>query len=261
MIRAVLIAIAALTSAALTSAARAQTPTAAPEIAIALTDERVAVDTGFAGARLTLFGAVTAIEDLSTIDIISVISGPASRFKVRQMEKRRFIWAPGPAHYIDGAPGLHLTYSTRPIDDIAPLPEQADRQLRPGYLDFIVRHHDGNDAAEDAAPIYRAAFLEESERIGLYRAQTSSVSFRKGALFTINARLPANTPVGSYDVAVYLFRNGELLASDTAKLAVNRVGLERRIYDFAHEQSVVYGLFCVLLSLISGWFAAFAFRK
>ena len=239
----------------------ASAPCAAAEIEIALTDDRVAVDTGFAGARLTLFGAISGIDDPASVDIISVISGPGGRFHVREMQKSNLIWTPGPRHVVDGAPGLYLTYSTRPIDDIAPLPLQADYRLDAEYLDFhIGREGAATDIGERHA-LFRSAFLSEAEALGLYHARVGGVAFKKGSLFTITARLPANTPVGAYDVAVYLFRHGELLGSDTAELAVNRVGMERRIYDLAHNRPVSYGLFCVALSLLAGWSASLAFRK
>jgi len=239
----------------------ATTPCVAAEIEIALTDDLVAVDTGFAGARLTLFGAVTGVDDPASVDIVSVIRGPAARFHVREMQKSNLIWTPGPPHAVDGAPGLYLTYSTRPINDIVPLPVQVDYRLDAEYLDFQI----GRDGAAlddgERHALFRSAFLSEAEDLGLYDARVGGVAFKKGSLFTISARLPANTPVGAYEVSVYLFRHGELLGSDTAALAVNRVGLERRIYDFAHERPISYGLFCVALSLLAGWIASLAFRK
>lgn len=236
-------------------------PSLAADIEIALTEDLVAVDTGFAGARLTLFGAITGIEDPESVDIVSVIRGPAARFRVREMQKSNLIWTPGPPHMVDGAPGLYLTYSTRPINDIAPLPVQAENRLDAEYLDFrIGLDGEAPDETERRA-LYRSAFLSEAEDLGLYATRVGGVAFKKNALFTISARLPANTPVGAYDVTVYLFRHGELLGSDTAELAVNRVGLERRIYDFAHERPISYGLFCVALSLLAGWIASLAFRK
>ncbi|GJL91973.1 TIGR02186 family protein [Hyphococcus sp.] len=232
---------------------------AAQNIEIALTDDRVAVDTGFAGARLTLFGAVTGIDDPSSFDIISVIRGPEAQFHVRQMKKENLIWTPGPAHLIDNAPGLYITYATRPVDDIAPLPDQAQYRLDADYLDIGVTAH--ATASSDDAQLFRSAFLSEAEALGLYGSRVGGIQFKKGALFTINARLPANTPVGEYDVAVYLFRNGEMIDSDSTALGVNRVGLEQRIYDFAHHRPVSYGFFCVALALIAGWLASLAFRK
>lgn len=232
---------------------------AAADIEIALTDDLVEVDTGFAGARLTLFGAVTGVDDPASLDMISVIRGPDARFQVRQMKKNNLIWAPGPKYAVGPTPGLYLTYSTRPVDDIAPLPIQAEYHLDADYLDIDVSARAATPPEDHA--LYRSAFLSEAETVGLYHARADGIAFHKGALFTINARLPANTPVGEYSVAVYLFRNGEMVGADTAALAVNRVGLERRIYDVAHKRPVSYGIFCVMLSLIAGWIGGLAFRK
>lgn len=234
-------------------------PAAAANIEIALTDNRVDVDTGFAGARLTLFGAVTGVDDPSTLDMAAVIRGPDARFNIRKLEKRNLIWTPGPTHVIDDAPGLYLTYATKPVGDIAPLPVQADYRLDADYLEIAFQAHD--EGYSDDADLFRRAFLSEAEELGLYRSSVSGIEFKKNALFTITARLPANTPVGDYDVSVYLFRDGELIGSDTTALAVNRAGLERQIYDFAHNRPVSYGFFCVALSLFAGWIASLAFRK
>ncbi len=234
-------------------------PAQAANIEVALTNDRVEVDTGFAGARLVLFGAITGLDDPASVDIISVIKGPEAQFQVRQMEKNNLIWTPGPAHLIERAPGLYLTYATRPVDDIAPLPLQDQYRLDADYLDIAVEAHES--AREGDIGLFRSAFLSEAEALGLYRTHVGGIEFKKGALFTITARLPTNTPVGEYEVAVYLFRNGTLIGSDEAALAVNRVGLERRIYDFAHQRPVSYGIFCVALALIAGWVASLAFRK
>lgn len=233
-------------------------PAAAADVEIALADERVEVDTGFSGARLVLFGAVTGIDNSSTLDMVSVIRGPDARFTIRQMQKNRLIWTPGPRHAVGPAPGLYLTYSTRPVDDIAPLPLQAEYRLDADYLDIPI---DARSPTAENTALFRSAFLSEAETAALYHRRTGGISFKKGALFTIDAGLPANTPVGEYEVAVYLFRNGEMIGSDKTALAVNRAGLERRIYEIAHERPVSYGIFCVALSLLAGWIGSFAFRK
>ncbi|MEO1135534.1 MAG: TIGR02186 family protein [Pseudomonadota bacterium] len=248
-----------LICALLTSWLAAATPLLAADIEIALTDDRVDVDTGFAGARLTLFGAVTGVDNPSQLDMAAVIRGPQARFNIRQMEKRNLIWTPGPAHIIEDAPGLYLTYATRPVKDMVPLPLQADYRLDAEYLDITLQSH--AEAHVDDASLFRRAFLSEAEELGLYQSQVGGIEFKKDALFTITARLPANTPVGDYEVSVYLFQDGVLVGSDTTALAVNRAGLERRIYDFAHNRPVSYGFFCVALSLFAGWIASLAFRK
>lgn len=235
----------------------------AAEIDIAFTDDHVEVDTSFAGARLTLFGAVTGVDDPgNSVDIVSVIRGPDARFEIRRMKKSNLIWTPGRARVVSSAPGLYHTYATRNVGDIAPLPTQSAYRLEAGFLNIPVTGNAAPGTSGDhAANVFRDAFLAEAEDLGIYRTHTGGVEFKKGALFTIAVNLPANTPVGEYAVSVFVFRDGEVLDSDVATLAVNKVGVERRIYEFAHNRPVSYGIFCVFVSLMAGWIASLAFRK
>jgi len=245
-------------------------PAQAAEIAIALTDDHVEVDTGFSGARLTLFGAISGIEAPDTgagagVDIISVIRGPATQFQIRRLLKRGPIWIPGNTHAIKDAPGLYLTNANRPITDIAPLPDQAAYRLGADFLiiDASQDHTETPNAAQSGVhnDLFAKAFVTEAKDAGLYRDRIGGVEFKKGALFTINVDIPANTPVGDYSVAVYLYQDGVLLGRDEAELMVNKVGIERRIFDLAHNQPVTYGILSVVISLFAGWIAALAFRK
>lgn len=234
----------------------------AAEIAIALTEDQIAIDTNFSGARLTLFGAVTGVDDPEqAIDIVAILRGPETQFQIRQYEKRKLIWAPGSAHIIEAAPGLYLTHATRAIADIAPLPDQAAYRLGADYLNLNVNA--SKDTPEQSArnALFRNAFLTEIEDMGFYRDMTGGIDFKKSGLFTVNVELPANTPVGDYDVSVFLYRDGILLGRDQASLAVNKIGLEQQIYELSRERPVSYGIVCVALSLFAGWIAAFAFRK
>lgn len=233
----------------------------AAEIAVAFTDDTVDVDAGFAGARVTLFGAVAGIDDpQGAVDLIAVIRGPAASFHVRRLQRRNLIWMPGDVHAIKSAPGLYLTAATRPIADIAPLPDQAAFRLGAHFLDFEAETPHENAESDDYRRPFIDAFISEFENRGLYDNRIGAVSFKKGALFVIEADLPANTPVGEYGVAVYLYQDGRLLGQDSARLLVDKVGLERRIYELAHRRPVSYGFLCVALSLFAGWIAALVFR-
>ncbi len=240
----------------------------AADIAIALTNDHVEVDTGFSGARLTLFGAVSGVEAPHAgagVDIISVIRGPATQFQIRRLQKTGPIWMPGAMHAIKGAPALYLTNANRQITDIAPLPDQAAYHLGADFLKIHTVRGAGETPEEmqDGAhnEVFAKAFVTEARDAGLYRDRIGGVEFKKGALFTITVELPANTPVGEYSVAVYLYQGGMLLGRDEAELVVNKVGIERRIFDLAHDQPVTYGILCVVISLFAGWIAALAFRK
>ena len=230
-------------------------------IAIGLTDDVIAVDAGFSGATLTLFGAVSGVDNpAENVDIVSVIRGPEQDFNLRFFEKKGLIWTARNAAKITNAPGLYVSSSTRTVDDIAPERHQAEHSLRTDFIP-VFTSNEHPETGGDADASLAAAFLTEAQELGLYRDNVGSINFIKDQLFTIKVALPANTPVGDYAVDVFLYDNGELLARDSATLAVNKVGVERQIYELAHNQPFAYGILCVALSLFAGWIASVAFRK
>ncbi|MBV2187433.1 MAG: TIGR02186 family protein, partial [Rhizobium sp.] len=74
-------------------------------------------------------------------------------------------------------------------------------------------------------------------------------------------RLPANIPDGVHIVHAYLFKTGEFIAERELPLRVIKTGLEDSISRTAHENPLTYGMFSVLLALITGWGASLIFRR
>lgn len=245
-------------------------PAEGAEIAVGLTDEIVEVDAGFSGARLVLFGALAGADaaDLlrpSPLDIVAVVRGPATNFRIRPVERRGFIWIRGASARLEDAPAILLTSATRPLGEIAAPALRRSLALDAASLDLGQRLSASGEATRlligGGAGRVVDAFLEAGRADGRYRETADAVTFRKGALFSIDVLLPPTTPVGDYAVDVFLFRDGAVVSHDQASLVVSKVGLERRIYDFAHNRPVSYGLGCVFLAVAAGWLASLAFRK
>jgi uncharacterized protein (TIGR02186 family) len=244
-------------------------PALANDVAIALIEDVVEIDAGFAGASITLFGVVSTAEpgafDPADYDIAAVVKGPTSTFRLRPFEREQGVWTAGPA--IDlVAPGVQLTLSTRPVGEIAPLEKL--RALGIGAdadaLAALVTPQSAKAQAHLAAVGPRAvaaAFIEEARRRGLIDMSEGSVDFRKAGLFSIRADLPPTTPTGEYAVDIFLFRNRELVSRDLASLSVRKIGLEAGLFDFAQQRPIAYGLTAVLVSALAGLCAAFLFRR
>ena len=246
-------------------------PARAADIAIALTDDLIKVDAGFSGAKIVLFGALSdadgavAPKEGPGYDIVAVVRGPGSIFRMRPMLHQDLIWKAGPAIDI-GAPELLLTSANRPLDEIASPPLRRALGLgaeaawiAPGVVAASPKA--ARYVQETGALSIAESFLEHVRKVGRFREAVGGVKFRKGALFSIDVELAPATPVGDYAVEVFLFRDGALISRDGAKLSVRKVGLEREIYELAHSQPFAYGLGCVIISLVAGWLAAAAFRK
>ena len=51
------------------------------------------------------------------------------------------------------------------------------------------------------------------------------------------------------------------MASRSASLRVEKAGLERFVFEFAHSLPWLYGLVCVILAMLAGYLANIAFTR
>jgi uncharacterized protein (TIGR02186 family) len=96
---------------------------------------------------------------------------------------------------------------------------------------------------------------------GLYGNEVGQVTFIGDRLFRSAVRLPANVPTGTYDVKVFLLRDGNVAGIRTTPLVIEKTGISAAIFTFAHQNSPAYGLVAVILALVAGWLAEIAFRR
>ena len=99
------------------------------------------------------------------------------------------------------------------------------------------------------------------EAAALYNTDPDGVDFVDRGLFRAELELPAVAPTGRYFAEVWLFQEGEPVSVSNLTLTVEKVGLERDIFEFAHNRPWTYGVLCVLLAAFTGWAASRIFRR
>lgn len=238
-------------------------PDAGAGLSVALSNEIIEVDAGFAGARVILFGALASRANPSgdPYNLSATVVGPSVEYTVRPLRREGVIWTPGEGYVVRQAPGLFLSlYDTPAILD--PLP----RGVGLRSLDFgnaVGRLlQDETDSATGPTPQQISdALISAATKSGLFGEIPGAIDYLDPPLFKIAIDLPPNTPVGAYSVRVILHDGARIVAEDRQTLLVQKVGLERGIYDLAHGRPIAYGFLCVLVSLTAGWLASMAFRK
>ncbi|WP_425502204.1 TIGR02186 family protein [Peteryoungia desertarenae] len=247
--------------------AQAQNPFA-PDITgregidIGTSTSEIAITSDFSGADLTVFGALTNTDQLllaiGEYDVVVTLEGPREDATVRRKERLMGIWVNRTSVTFERMPLSYSLASTRPVDDIAP------RRI----LDQVgvgIEHRDlvptGFISGLTNITEFRDAFRRLKETNGLYQRDTNGVRFVSSSLFRATLRLPANIPNGVHMVRAYLFKSGEFIAEKELPLRVVKTGLEEAITSAAHDRPVLYGMFAVLLALVTGWSASLIFRK
>ena len=224
----------------------------AQRLAVDLSSSEVAISTGFSGAELLLFGATEGYGDI----VVTVI-GPHRDEVVRRKERLAGIWVNGASVTFKSAPAYYRIAASKPLSEIASA-EILD-QLEIGVSGIELFTQSGRTASEIVE--FRDALIRNKKSQRLYSEDVSDIKIVRELLFRSTIPFPANVPTGDYEVTVYLFKNGKPVSQQTTSLPVRKVGLEARLYSFAHEQAPWYGVIAIVIALVAGWLAGVIFRR
>ncbi|WP_334161966.1 TIGR02186 family protein [Phenylobacterium sp.] len=246
---------------------------AAPPAAVsaALTETEVRVASNFSGAQIVLYGAVFDPAQRPS-DVVVIVRGPEQPIRIARKVRVGPLWLNSRPVVFHGAPGFYIAASTRPLDEIArfrtlrelgagvdhlPIraPDEQRVETRYGVRDVVVSRL-GPDYL-----LWRRAVVRLKENAGLYAADEQGVRFVDRGLFRAEIALPAQAPTGEYRADILLFQDGQPVSVRTRTLTVEKVGVERTLYVWAHERPWLYGIVAMALALAAGWAASFAMRR
>ena len=229
-------------------------PSEAPAIMAALTHETVEIREDFAGTELILYGATRGLTIRD--EIVVVLRGPDQDLRVMRKERSFGIWVNAQPHEFNAVPSYYSVASTQPLEEIA----DTAALIRNG-IGLPQLLEEASDQPEMDLSEYHAAVERAGSRDQLYTNEPRGVEVLDGGLFRARLQLPPRTPVGNYTAEVYLFRDGRPIASRSTSMRVEKAGIERWVYEFAHGAPMIYGLFCVALAMLAGYAAAAAFGR
>ncbi len=234
---------------ALSSPARATSDV----LVIDLSQETVAITTGFAGTNVLLFGATEGKGD-----VVVIVRGPDRPVVVHRKSRVLGVWINTASMTFARVPSFYAVASSGPLEQIATETVRARNEMGIEYLRLNLP---GAKASPNVAAEWRAGLVRNHQRLGLYQSEIRPITIQFDRLIRAELALPANVPTGKYQVQVYLLRDGRVVSARIRGLDVERVGAEAAIYDFAHQNSALYGLIAILVALMAGWAAHMAFRK
>lgn len=244
-------------------------PVKAEQLVTDLSDHVIEITSRFSGRELLLFGAIdrlipqedgghgVTVQGLD-YDVIVVVKSDPVPLMVRRKENIGGIWINQSYQIFEKAPGYYAVASTRPLREI--LPEYSRKLLGLGLENLTFKSR--MELPEEEQRAYQGGLLRNMIRKGLYMESSGSVSLQDDILFRAQLDFPANVPVGNYWVKVFLVRDQEVISSSKSlDLLVDKRGIERLIYDFAHQSPALYGIMAVLMALFVGWLAGLLSRK
>ncbi len=239
-------------------------PAQAERLIVSVSNHRVTVTPNYSGEELVLFGSVE--KDSSTpasrtaYDLVVTVSGPPADMVTRRKERKFGIWINTDYRQFLKVPTYLALFSNRPFDAIAS--PEVERRQQLGLNNVLLTQRVGPDYA-DVVPndAFRSAFVRLRSERGLYREETSAVTFLTPTLFRTGIPLPAEVPIGTYGVEIKLFSAGNLVTQTETSFEIVKVGFEQFVATSARQDGLVYGLVTAFMALMTGWMASIVFRK
>lgn len=249
---------AGLLAAALFALTGARDPILVPEVS----QHEVVVRTGFTGADLLLYGAVlqpdgTRPSQQARYDIIVVLKGPIQAISLREKQRRLGMWINAESASFRSAPSFYALASSRPLDDIT---DEKTRAIYELGLDWLQLSPIGSIEPEQQDH-FSAGLVEKRVAAGLYRQDESGVTISQNVLYQARIPLPSSVITGRYRAETFALENGRVVASATSDVTVAKRGFERAVEVWSREDSLLYGLAAVMLSIGMGFVAGRLFAN
>ena len=225
----------------------------------------VAITSSFTGTEIVVFGAVDnsrqPTAESGLYDIVIVLEGTPTRLVARRKSNVAGIWINTDSITFQSVPSYYAIVSTRPLDEVAN--PQVLRENDIGFEQVRMTPIQGWETGVTTAELqeFAEAVVRLKQRDGLYVQEEYGVVFIGRSLFRASVNLPANVPVGPLNVRVHLIRDGNILSTYTARVGLERQGLELLLHSFAFNRPLLYGIFTVMIAVGAGLLASTAFRR
>ena len=240
-------------------------PAAAERLVTSISRHQVLVNSNFTGTSIVLFGTVepdspTVRRRAAGYDLIVTVTGPKQTIVERRKERMLGIWTNMGSRTFLNVPSYLAVLSNQPIEQIT----NADtmRQLQLGLADKLLPQQLGNDVGDVVRDDpFRANFIRLKTQHELYVQKTNGVTLLTPTVFRAEISLPAEAPIGNYDVDVKVLAEGALLTRTSSAFEIIKVGFEQFVATAAQDYGLLYGLTTAMMAIMTGWFAAVVFRR
>lgn len=233
---------------------------AGEEIIADLSQNRVGISATFDGSQILVFGAVSRDSPApgsSPLQVVISVSGPHHPVTVRRKDKRAgIIWVNSASALIDDAPSFYSVATTVPLAEALSDNEDAKYKVSiPRAISSV-----GTQIATEG---HAAEFIDAVIRIrtnnGLYQMHEGAVELMSETLFRTEIDLPSNLTAGEYTARILITRDQQVVDVFETKLDIQKVGIERWLYNLAHDNAVYYGLMSLFIAITAGWMASAVF--
>ena len=215
-------------------------------------DNKIDIDVGFTGEKLSYFGAID-----SPGDLVIIVTGPRKKIKVFKKEKKIWFWINSKSRVFSDVPTYYFVATSKPLSQI-----KNDAFLRINQIGLENLRFEGAEEVEDEARLeWRKGIIQSMKKTGNYHSSHGKIEIIDQRLFKTEISFSSDISEGTYIVDTLLLNNGEVIGSKRSFINVSKSGLGEKVFLFANKNSLIYGFFAVLIAMFFGFLVNEVIRK
>lgn len=233
-------------------------PARAESIVAGLSQDQVSITADFTGSEILIYGAIkreAPAPRAAPLHVVITVEGPSGAVIVRKKSRRFGIWMNTESASVHSAPSFYAIASSAPLDEALSDTENLRHQIS---IPRAIRAA-GTFARLADAPQFLDALIRIETAAGNYIQNERTVSLMEQTLFRTDVSLPANLVEGDYRVRFFITRAGHVVDYQEQDIFVRKAGLERWLFNLAHENALLYGFLALALAGLAGWGASAIF--
>jgi len=223
------------------------------KLTIDISEPTLEITTGFTGDTLTLFGTADRQGD-----IVILVKGPARNTTIRRKLDIAGVWIHSESVTFQDVPGYYNVASSKPMTAIATPDIRATYRMGINSLTFDATDTSVTDAKYNR---FLEALIQNKQLSGLYSLTPDAIEYLNDTLFKTRIYMPANVPLGTYEIQAFLIQNNRLIDQTSHPFEIKQVGLTASIHDFAGEKPFFYGVSVIMMALFSSFLGILLLRR
>jgi len=218
-----------------------------------LSENNIKIETDFNGKEIIIFGILNDEQET-----LITIKGPEKNAVIQKKERILGFWFNTKQITYNQIPSIFFIASSVNITDILPTSTIIKEELSFDYL-LENKISQRNFISNASLHSWKNNFVRIKRDKNLFKEY--KVEKIENKLFQTRVFFPSKSIPGDYIVNVYQIKNNIILNKKEKIITLAKSGVGSQIYDFAHNNSVAYGLFVIIFAILSGFLAATLFRR
>jgi uncharacterized protein (TIGR02186 family) len=209
----------------------------------------------FKGAQIVVSAEVPQCDG-----VVIELEGEVQEMTLNRKGRRAFLWLNVDRLTVENAPSVYILACSDRLNRICTEQEMEEELL--GYVELRKKitfesEHELNGHEFDE-------FVRMKEHNGSYnitRGVEIDLLKNNRQRVTATIDIPSFIPAGNYEVFLYSFRDGNLLAKASANFIIEEVGLTRLTKKLAFGKPAIYGVSAIIAALTAGIFIGLVFSR